>query len=193
MRSAIRDEPVQPLIALGTLGQLQAHWQMVGSAPHGRTPGDDEQFRLGDTGLAETGFQFSGRLGRRLEPGAPYHGAPTVKGTTATYMSQDLPARVQLPGQRPIACAAVSGPGATGAKDLQPGLRRWAQSGRWRHRVGGGLVGERSDQRAMRWQAFGLEDKKDFAQAAWRPSPGALGQNWHHHCGDRHHPDRWRY
>ena len=46
LEHALQDQPVQPAIALGTLGQLQgAQWQVVGFQHRsGHEPGDDEQF-----------------------------------------------------------------------------------------------------------------------------------------------------
>lgn len=46
LRHAIQDEPVQPLIALGSQGRLQgASWQVVGFQHRmGHTPGDDEHY-----------------------------------------------------------------------------------------------------------------------------------------------------
>ena len=46
LKHATQDEPVRPLIALGSMGQLQgAQWQVVGFQHRmGTEPGDDEQF-----------------------------------------------------------------------------------------------------------------------------------------------------
>ncbi len=46
LRAALQDEPVQPLIALGSRAQLQGvHWQVVGFQHRmGVAPGDDEHF-----------------------------------------------------------------------------------------------------------------------------------------------------
>ena len=46
LRAAVQDEPVQPLIPLGSKGQLQGvHWQVVGFQHRmGVEPGDDEHF-----------------------------------------------------------------------------------------------------------------------------------------------------
>ena len=46
LRAAVQDEPVQPIIPLGTKGQLQGvHWQVVGFQHRmGVEPGDDEHF-----------------------------------------------------------------------------------------------------------------------------------------------------
>jgi len=49
LRHAIQDEPVQPLIPLGTVGQLQGvHWQVVGFQHRmGHDPGDDDDEHFG--------------------------------------------------------------------------------------------------------------------------------------------------
>lgn len=46
LKTAIQDEPVRPLIALGAQGQLQGvRWQVLGFQHRmGRSPGDDEEF-----------------------------------------------------------------------------------------------------------------------------------------------------
>ena len=62
LRHAVQDEPVRPLIALGSVGQLNGiHWQVVGFQHRlGQSPDDDESFGWTEYLLynAKRGFAF---------------------------------------------------------------------------------------------------------------------------------------
>jgi len=91
---AIQDEPVQPLIPLGTVGQLQgAAWQVVGFQQRmGREPGEDEQFGWSEYLLynAKRGFLFLVDSEEGWSVVKPTTGAPTLStdGRVATYLGK---------------------------------------------------------------------------------------------------------
>jgi endogenous inhibitor of DNA gyrase (YacG/DUF329 family) len=82
LRHALQDEPVRPLIALGTVGQLDgAHWQVVGFQHRlGQSPGDDESFGWQEYLLynAKKGFSFLVDSEEGWSLVRPLTGAPTV-------------------------------------------------------------------------------------------------------------------
>lgn len=95
LRHAIQDEPVQPLIPLGSVGQLQGvSWQVVGFQQRmGREPGDDsEQFGWSEYLLfnARRGFQFLVDSEEGWSLVKPTTGAPSVSssGQYATYLGK---------------------------------------------------------------------------------------------------------
>ncbi|MEJ8821904.1 DUF4178 domain-containing protein [Variovorax humicola] len=89
-----QDEPVRPLIALGTLGQLQgAQWQVVGFQHRmGNAPGDDEHFGWDEYLLfnKKRGFSFLVDAEDGWSMVQPTTGAPTMaeSGATATYLGK---------------------------------------------------------------------------------------------------------
>jgi len=93
LRHALQDEPVQPLIPLGTTGQLQgAHWEVVGFQHRlGHEPGDsDEQFGWSEYLLYNTkrGFIFLIDSQEGWSVVKPTTGAPvmTASAGSATYL-----------------------------------------------------------------------------------------------------------
>lgn len=94
LRHAVQDEPVQPLIPLGSLGQLQGvQWQVVGFQHRmGREPGDDEQFGWSEYLLynAKRGFQFLVDSEEGWSLVKPTTGAPSLSGDkqSATYLGK---------------------------------------------------------------------------------------------------------
>jgi hypothetical protein len=92
LRSAEQDEPVQPLIALGTKGQLQGvHWQVVGFQHRmGVEPGDDEHFGWNEYLLynQKRGFAFLVDAEDGWSMVRPTTGAPQLSGNgrSATYL-----------------------------------------------------------------------------------------------------------
>src|SRR3989344_1766841 len=92
LRSAEQDEPVQPLIPLGSKGQLQGvHWQVVGFQHRmGVEPGDDEHFGWSEYLLynQKRGFAFLVDSEEGWSMVRPTTGAPQLSsnGRTATYM-----------------------------------------------------------------------------------------------------------
>ncbi|SEB23904.1 DUF4178 domain-containing protein [Variovorax sp. YR216] len=94
LRHAIQDEPVQPLIPLGTVGQLQGlDWQVVGFQHRmGVAPGDDEHFGWSEYLLfnRKRGFSFLVDSEDGWSMVRPTTGAPTMDkdGSKATYLGK---------------------------------------------------------------------------------------------------------
>ncbi|AOG22603.1 DUF4178 domain-containing protein [Acidovorax sp. RAC01] len=92
LRSAQQDEPVRPIIPLGSKGQLQGvHWQVVGFQHRmGVAPGDDEHFGWSEYLLynQKRGFAFLVDSEEGWSMVRPTTGAPQLaaSGRTATYM-----------------------------------------------------------------------------------------------------------
>lgn len=92
LRSAEQDEPVQPIIPLGSKGQLQGvHWQVVGFQHRmGEEPGDDEQFGWSEYLLynQKRGFSFLVDSEEGWSFVRPTTGAPQIaaNGQSATYL-----------------------------------------------------------------------------------------------------------
>ncbi|MDM0030252.1 DUF4178 domain-containing protein [Variovorax saccharolyticus] len=94
LRHAAQHEPVQPLIALGSIGQLQgADWQVVGFQHRmGVAPGDDEHFGWSEYLLynKKRGFSFLVDAEDGWSLVKPTTGAPTMaeSGARATYLGK---------------------------------------------------------------------------------------------------------
>ncbi|MFY3382586.1 DUF4178 domain-containing protein [Paracidovorax sp. MALMAid1276] len=92
LRAAEQDEPVRPIIPLGSKGQLQGvHWQVVGFQHRmGAAPGDDEHFGWSEYLLynRKRGFAFLVDSEEGWSMVRPTTGAPQLatNGATATYM-----------------------------------------------------------------------------------------------------------
>jgi endogenous inhibitor of DNA gyrase (YacG/DUF329 family) len=92
LRATAQDEPVRPLIALGSKGQLQGiHWQVVGFQHRmGVAPGDDEHFGWSEYLLynQKRGFAFLVDSDEGWSLVRPTTGAPQVtnSGLSATYL-----------------------------------------------------------------------------------------------------------
>ncbi|MDO8775474.1 MAG: DUF4178 domain-containing protein [Burkholderiaceae bacterium] len=91
LRHAAQDEPVRPLIPLGSTGQLEgANWQVVGFQHRmGQEPGDDEQFGWEEYLLynAKRGFSFLVDATDGWSLVKPLTGAPVLasNGRSATW------------------------------------------------------------------------------------------------------------
>jgi hypothetical protein len=94
LRHAEQHEPVQPLIPVGTTGQLQgAQWQVVGFQHRmGVAPGDDEHFGWNEYLLynKKRGFSFLVDAEDGWSLVKPTTGAPTMaeSGSRATYLGK---------------------------------------------------------------------------------------------------------
>ncbi len=94
LKYAAQNEPVQPLIALGSLGQLQGvQWQVVGFQHRmGAEPGDDEHFGWDEYLLynKKRGFSFLVDAQDGWSLVRPTTGAPTMaeSGLSATYLGK---------------------------------------------------------------------------------------------------------
>lgn len=92
LRHAVQDEPVEPLIALGSRGQLQGvDWQVVGFQHRmGHAPGDDEHYGWSEYLLynRKRGFIFLVDAADGWSVVKPVAGAPRQSGDakTATYL-----------------------------------------------------------------------------------------------------------
>ena len=92
LRSAEQDDPVRPIIPLGSKGQLQGvQWQVVGFQHRmGQEPGDDEQFGWSEYLLynQKRGFAFLVDAEDGWSMVRPTTGAPQMaaNGRTAKYM-----------------------------------------------------------------------------------------------------------
>ena len=94
LRAAVQDEPVQPLIALGSTGELQGvQWQVVGFQHRmGVAAGDDEHFGWSEYLLynQKRGFSFLVDAEDGWSLVRPTTGAPQLasNGQSATYLGQ---------------------------------------------------------------------------------------------------------
>lgn len=94
LRHATQHEPVQPLIALGSIGQLQGvDWQVVGFQHRmGVAPGDDEHFGWSEYLLynKKRGFSFLVDAEDGWSMVKPTTGAPSMaeSGARATYLGK---------------------------------------------------------------------------------------------------------
>lgn len=94
LRHAEQDEPVRPLIALGSVGTLQGvNWQVVGFQHRmGSEPGDDEHFGWNEYLLynRQRGFSFLVDAEDGWSMVAPTTGAPSMaeSGKTAKYLGK---------------------------------------------------------------------------------------------------------
>ncbi|MGJ7492727.1 DUF4178 domain-containing protein [Variovorax sp. ZT4R33] len=94
LKHAEQDEPVRPLIALGSVGTLQgAAWQVVGFQHRmGNEPGDDEHFGWNEYLLynRQRGFSFLVDAEDGWSMVAPTTGAPSMaeSGKTAKYLGK---------------------------------------------------------------------------------------------------------
>ena len=99
LRHAIQDEPVAPLIPLGSLGLLQGvNWQVVGFQHRlGQAPGDEEFFGWNEYLLynAKRGFSFLVDSSEGWSLVKPTTGAPALAGSAAQSASY-LGTRYQL-------------------------------------------------------------------------------------------------
>lgn len=101
LRHAAQDEPVKPLIPLGTTGELQgSNWQVVGFQHRvGHEPGDDEHFGWSEYLLYNTkkGFCFLVDSEEGWSLVRPTTGAPTVTSTrqAATYQGKRFDRKYQ--------------------------------------------------------------------------------------------------
>ena len=111
LHHALQQEPVQPLIALGSVGQLQGvPWQVVGFQHRmGREPGDDELFGWDEYLLyhRKRGFSFLVDATDGWSMVRPTTGAPQMadNGRSASYLNK----RYQLLSQYDAETTYVAG------------------------------------------------------------------------------------
>lgn len=184
LKYAVQDEPVKPLIALGSTGRLEgSDWQVVGFQHRmGRSPGEDEQFGWSEYLLynRQKGFCFLVDAEDGWSLVRPTTGAPVVSGGGAsarylgttyrqqysydaetTYVAGEFYWRVER-GQR------TSNRDYAGPKGAVLSLERADKELTW-------SLGNRLDGAAVA-QAFKLDARKDqFKRADAAPLSAASG------------------
>ncbi len=183
LKAAIQDEPVQPLIPLGSVGQLQGvQWQVVGFQHRmGSEPGDDEWFGWSEYLLynQKSGFNFlvdseDGWSLVRPTTGAPAMRSPTAR--TVTYLGSTYTLKESYEAETNYVCGefywVVQRGQKTSNKDFVSGkrllsLEQTPSEMVWS--IGGPIAFD------VVAKAFGLEDKKDLLKrddvAPFSPSP----------------------
>jgi hypothetical protein len=172
LRHAIQDEPVQPLIPLGTTGQLQGvQWQVVGFQHRmGTEPDDpDEQFGWSEYLLynRKRGFTFLVDAEDGWSVVKPTTGAPTLAagGQSATYLGTTYSLQYSYSAETVYVAGEFYWPVERGQKTSN---RDFAK--------GASLLSMEQTPREITWssgakidsgavaQAFKLEAKKDLLQ-----------------------------
>ena len=172
LKSAIQDEPINPLIALGTLGQMQGvQWQVVGFQHRmGVEPGDDEHFGWSEYLLynQKRGFAFlvdseEGWSMVRPTTGAPQMARPSAN--KASYLGTDYTLKYSYTAETNYVCGEFYWPvhrdQTTQNRDFANGKRLLSSE-----QSGTELVWSCGEQVASDTvaTAFGLKDKKDLFQ-----------------------------
>ncbi len=173
LRHAIQDEPVQPLIPLGAVGQLQGvPWQVVGFQHRlGHDPQDEDAEHFGwDEYLlyhAQRGFSFLVDSQEGWSQVKPTTGAPqlSANGQSASYLGSTFALEYSYEAETTYVAGEFYWPVARGQKTLNrdftkgksllsmeqtPAEITWS-------------AGNRIDSNAV-VKAFKLEDKKDLLQ-----------------------------
>jgi hypothetical protein len=171
LRAAEQDEPVQPLIALGTKGQLQGiHWQVVGFQHRmGVEPGDDEHFGWNEYLLynQKRGFAFLVDAEDGWSFVRPTTGAPQLSGNgrSATYLGTKYDLKYSYEAETTYVLGEFYWQVTRGQKTSN---RDFASSK--------GLLSMEQSANEVTWsngdklsadtvaKAFGLENKKDLLQ-----------------------------
>lgn len=184
---ATQDEPVQPLIPLGSTGRLQGvAWQVVGYQHRmGREPGDDDESFGWDEYLlynAQRGFCFLVDAEDGWSLVKPATGAPALsqERRTATYLGQSYRLQYAYEAETTYVAGEFYWPVERGQKTFN---RDFAQ--------GGNLLSMEESPREVTWSvgaklaseavaaAFGLQDKREMLQRGdagpVTPGPGCAG------------------
>ncbi len=172
LKSAQQDEPIQPLIPLGTVGQLQgAQWQVVGFQHRmGVAPGDDEHFGWSEYLLynQKRGFSFLVDSEEGWSLVRPTTGAPQWAGASATnasYLGNSYSLKYSYAAETDYVCGEFYWQVQRGQKtfnrDFVSDKRLLSQE-----QSGTEVVWSSGDQMAsdVVAKAFGLEGKKDLLQ-----------------------------
>ena len=183
LKSAIQDEPVQPLIPLGTLGQLQGvQWQVVGFQHRmGVAPGDDEHFGWSEYLLynQKRGFSFLVDSEEGWSLVRPTTGAPTMtssSASSATYMGTNYALKYSYTAETNYVCGefywVVHRGQKTENKDFANGKRLLSME-----QSPTELVWSSGDQLASEVvaKAFKLEGKEDLLKRDVAPFSAAKG------------------
>jgi hypothetical protein len=170
LKSAIQGEPINPLIPLGSLGQLQGtQWQVVGFQHRmGVAPGDDEHFGWSEYLLynQKRGFSFLVDSEEGWSLVRPTTGAPSMtssSATSASYMGTNYTLKYSYEAETNYVCGEFYWPVTQGQKTTNKDFANG------RHLLSleqstSELVWSSGDQLAsdVVAKAFGLEDKKDL-------------------------------
>ena len=170
LKSAEQDEPIQPLIPLGTLGDLQgAQWQVVGFQHRmGVAPGDDEHLGWSEYLLynQKKGFSFLVDSEEGWSLVRPTTGAPKWAGanaSTASYLGTNFQLKYSYDAETNYVCGEfywrVQRGQKTFNRDFASGKRLLSQE-----QSGTEVVWSSGDQISSDAvaKAFGLEGKKDL-------------------------------
>lgn len=186
LKHALQDEPVQPLIALGSTATLQgAPWQVVGWQHRmGHAPGDaDEQFGWDEYLLfnSQRGFCFLVDSSEGWSLVKPATGAPVVgsSGQSATYLGKRYVLKEGYEAQTNYVLGEfywqVQRGQRTSNRDYAEGknllsMEQSAQELTWS--VGSMVASD------LVAQAFGLQDKKAMLQRSDAAPLSAAGAFW---------------
>jgi ribosomal protein S27AE len=170
LKSAIQDEPINPLIPLGALGQLQGtQWQVVGFQHRmGVEPGDDEHFGWSEYLLynQKRGFSFLVDSEEGWSLVRPTTGAPAMTSSSAksaSYMGTTYRLKYSYEAETNYVCGEFYWPVTRGQKttnkDFASGKRLLSLE-----QSDSELVWSNGDQLEsdVVAKAFGLEDKKEL-------------------------------
>ncbi|WP_311223241.1 MULTISPECIES: DUF4178 domain-containing protein [unclassified Acidovorax] len=161
LRHAAQDEPVRPLIALGSVGQLEGvHWQVVGFQHRmGVEPGDDEQFGWSEYLLfnQKRGFAFLVDATDGWSLVRPATGAPQLSsdGQTATYLGTAYRQQYGYNAETTYVLGEFYWPVERGQKSFN---RDFASSGR-------GILAMEQAPREVTWSAGSKLDATSVAHA----------------------------
>ena len=183
LQSAIQDEPVQPLIPLGSLGQLQGvQWQVVGFQHRmGVAPGDDEHFGWSEYLLynQKRGFCFLVDSEEGWSLVRPTTGAPSMASSTASsasYLGTNYTLKYSYTAETNYVCGefywVVHRGQTTQNKDFANGKRLLSME-----QSPTELVWSSGDQLASEVvaKAFKLEGKEDLLKRDVEPFSAAKG------------------
>jgi hypothetical protein len=170
LKSAIQAEPINPLIALGTLGTLQGTaWQVVGFQHRmGLAPGDDEQFGWSEYLLynQKKGFSFLVDSEEGWSLVRPATGAPKMSSSSAssaTYLGTTYNLKYTYRAETNYVCGEFYWPVQRGQttqnRDFASGTRLLSLEQSPTELVWS--VGDQISSEAVA-TAFKLQDKKDL-------------------------------
>ena len=170
LKAAIQDEPINPLIPLGSLGQLQGvQWQVVGFQHRmGVAPGDDEHFGWSEYLLynQKRGFSFLVDSEEGWSLVRPTTGAPKMASSSASkasYLGTDYQLKYSYNAETNYVCGEfywqVQRGQTTFNRDFANGKRLLSLE-----QSPSELVWSSGDQIASETvaAAFGLKDKQDL-------------------------------
>ncbi len=183
LKSAIQEEPVQPVIPLGSLGQLQGvQWQVVGFQHRmGVAPGDDEHFGWSEYLLynQKRGFSFLVDSEEGWSLVRPTTGAPAMSSSaasSASYMGTNYTLKYSYTAETNYVCGEfywlVQRGQTTKNKDFANGKRLLSMEQSPTELVWSS--GDQIDSEVVA-KAFKLEDKQDLLKRDVTPFSAAKG------------------